>query len=86
MQELLESAVLFENVSETHVVSTPLLLIVEKQLLNLSSYQSCTKGIFYCLQVLVEGNAKKVLYISFSLCCFSKRFYKLIFGESGPVD
>ena len=36
-QELLKSAILLEDVSKIHVVSTPHLLIIEKQLLNLSS-------------------------------------------------
>ena len=36
-QELLKSAISLEDVSKTHVVSTPHLLIIEKQLLNLSS-------------------------------------------------
>ena len=57
---------------KTYVVSTPHLFIVEKQFLNLSSYQNCIERIFYCLKILFQGNAKMVLYICFSLCCFCK--------------
>ena len=74
-QELLKSAILFEHLSKTHVVSTPHLLIIEKQLLNLSSYQNCTDGILYGLPILFEWNEKTVLYIRFSPCFYYKNVF-----------
>ena len=74
-QELLKSAISLEDVSKTHVVSTPHLLIIEKQLPSLSSYQKCTDGILYGLPILFEWNEKTVLYIRFSLCFYYKNVF-----------
>lgn len=76
------SEVLLEDVSKTHVVSTPYLLITEKLLLYLPSYQNCAEGILYCLPALFEWNAKTEFFALFLL---QKRFFKLIFGKSGWV-
>ena len=72
-QELLKSAISLEDVSKTHVVSTPHLLIIEKQLPSLSSYQKCTDGILYGLPILFDE--KTVLYIRFSLCFYYKNVF-----------
>ena len=73
-QELLKSAILLEDVSKTHVVSTHL-LIIEKPLLNLSSYEKCTDGILYGLPILFEWNEKAVLYIKFSRCFYYQNVF-----------
>ena len=70
-QELLKPAILLEDVSKTHVVSILHLLIIEKQLLNLSSNQKCTDGILYGLPILFEWNKKTV----FSLCFYCKNVF-----------
>lgn len=64
-QEILKSAILLEDISKTHAISTPHLLVVEKQLLSLSSYRNCTDGILYGLPFILEWNGKVVLYIRF---------------------
>ena len=62
-QELIKSAILFEDLAKTHVISTPYLLVIEKQLLSLASYENCTDGILYGLPLIFEFNGEMILYI-----------------------
>ena len=63
--KLIMSSIFIEDISKTHSVGSPHLLVAEKQLLLLATYPYCTDGILYAMPLIVEANGQLILYLRF---------------------